>query len=222
LRAAAKDYSADPQSAPEWKFRLKDKSGDQSDGYLLEAEIAGLLARVDDYVADSKIPRYRPNTVDQPLLSPLNSMVAFGIQGANKGELAPPIAAALGSAELKGIFVITVSPGSLAESAGVKAGDDLCAANAGSGGGRGRRNGGAHQGDAQRGAGVDGRAVLDFRHNCPTRPQSNPWPSAGLFIFLSVRAWRSMSNCSGIVYIYRTWIPVRSISGGDLTYRFWH
>lgn len=125
LRAAAKDYSADPQSAPEWKFRLKDKSGDQSDGYLLEAEIAGLLARVDDYVADSKIPRYRPNTVDQPLLSPLNSMVAFGIQGANKGELAPPIAAALGSAELKGIFVITVSPGSLAESAGVKAGDDL-------------------------------------------------------------------------------------------------
>jgi hypothetical protein len=125
VRAAAKDYLVDPATASDWKFRLKDKSGDQSDGYLPAAEIAGLLARVDEYVADNKLPRYRPNTVDQPLLSPLNSMVAFGIQGANKSELAPPIAAALSSTELKGIFVITVTPGSPAEWAGIKAGDDL-------------------------------------------------------------------------------------------------
>jgi hypothetical protein len=125
LRAAAKDYATDPATAAEWKFRLKDKSGDQSDGYLPAAEIAGLLARVDEYVADKNLPHYRPNTVEQPLLSPLNSMVAFGIQGASKSELAAPIAAALASTELKGILVITVSPGSLAESAGIKGGDDL-------------------------------------------------------------------------------------------------
>jgi hypothetical protein len=125
VRAAAKDYLVDPATASEWKFRLKDKSGDQSDGYLPEAEIAGLLARVDEYIADNKIPRYRPNTVDQPLLSPLSTMVSFGIQGASKSELAPPIAAALGSTDLKGIYVITVSPDSLAAWAGIKVGDDL-------------------------------------------------------------------------------------------------
>jgi PDZ domain len=125
LRAVAKDYALDPSSASPWTFRLKNKSGDQLDGYLLDAEIAGLLARVDEYFADNKLARGRPNTVEAPLLSPLNNMVAFGIQGANKSELAPAIAAALGTTELKGIFVVTVSPGSLAEFAGVKAGDDL-------------------------------------------------------------------------------------------------
>ncbi len=125
LRAVAKDYLTDPATATDWKFRLKNKSGEQSDGYLPEAQIAGLLARVDEYLADNNITRYRPNTVEQPLLSPLNSMLAFGIQGANKSELAPPVASALASTELKGIFVITVSPGSLAESAGIEVGDDL-------------------------------------------------------------------------------------------------
>ena len=72
------------------------------------------MDRVEKYLVD--LGKRPPAGTARPIL---------GIHGGNKSELPPAAAAALKAVTLKGIFVGIVKPGSVAEAAGIKVGDDL-------------------------------------------------------------------------------------------------
>jgi hypothetical protein len=103
LRQIAASYG--PGKAALWTFKLLAKVGPSYQGEISNAEIAGLLARVDGYhppIAGREVPAPRP--------------LDFGISGLTVS----------GSAEMPnraGVLVAAVTPGSVAHKAGIIVGD---------------------------------------------------------------------------------------------------
>jgi S1-C subfamily serine protease len=100
-----------------WQFKFIPKAGDDYITGLSNAEVAGFLAKVDEYFKTFPTsPGGNPVVAPKPLLG-----VSFG----NKSELPPVLSAALGDKELKGVFIVAITPGSVADKAGMKVGDDF-------------------------------------------------------------------------------------------------
>ncbi len=91
-----------------WTFRVIAKGAPDYQGSLSNAEVAGLLARVDAYVQH---PQPAP-----PPPAPAPSRLEFGITGL-------PVAAAPDMPNRAGVLVVGVTPGSIAQKAGIITGD---------------------------------------------------------------------------------------------------
>jgi hypothetical protein len=117
LRHIAQGYV--PGKPELWRFRILAKGGTEYRGSLSNAEVAGLLAKVDAYVQNPTAPRAPPPP-------PPPARLDFGISGlaVASGPDAPG-AAALGAAapNRAGVLVAGVSPGSIAQKTGIITGD---------------------------------------------------------------------------------------------------
>jgi PDZ domain len=103
LREIAAGYA--PGKAALWSFKLLAKTGPSYQGEISNAEIAGLLARVDGYrapVAGQEMPAPRP--------------LDFGISGL-------AVSASPETPHRAGVLVAGVTPGSIAHKAGIIVGD---------------------------------------------------------------------------------------------------
>jgi hypothetical protein len=106
LRHLAKGYVA---GKPElWSFRILAKGGLDYRGSLSNAEAAGLLAKVDAYVQN-------PATAQAPAPPP-PARLDFGISGLS-------VSANPEAPNRAGVLVVGVSPGSIAQNAGIITGD---------------------------------------------------------------------------------------------------
>jgi hypothetical protein len=108
LRQLAADYV--PGRAALWHFKLLAKSGGEYAGALSNAEIAGLLAKVDAY--DGALPLAEDTAASAALARDL------GVSGM-------PAAAAAEQPERAGIVIVAIEPGSVAHRAGLIVGDIL-------------------------------------------------------------------------------------------------
>jgi len=113
LRHIAQGYV--PGKPQLWHFRILAKGGADYRGALSNAEVAGLLAKVDSYVQNP--------TADQapPPPPPPPARLNFGISGLPVAPSAE--AAAAGAPNRAGVLVVSVSPGSIAQQAGIITGD---------------------------------------------------------------------------------------------------
>jgi membrane-associated protease RseP (regulator of RpoE activity) len=109
LRHIAQGYVAGSPAL--WRFRVVAKGGAEYQGSLSNAEVAGLLAKVDAYVQN-------PTARQAPPLPPPPppARLDFGISGLSVS----PSAEAPNRA---GVLVVGVSPGSIAQKAGIITGD---------------------------------------------------------------------------------------------------
>jgi hypothetical protein len=108
LRAWAARYTA---GKPEvWHYRLAAKSGGDYTGGVSSAEIAGFLAKVDEFTGAVPLPVIRPAAGARPEL---------GIGGLH-------VDAAEQLPARGGVLVTAVSPGYLAQKAGIIVGDIVC------------------------------------------------------------------------------------------------
>lgn len=124
-----------------WKIRFKSKTSYDFDTGILPAEIDGLLQRVDQYFSDHPAIHRATQAVDTEKNASKGNVASesvstgsqlssssrpkLGINGGSKNELPPAVIAAIQPATLRGIYVAVVQPGSIAEAAGVRVGDDL-------------------------------------------------------------------------------------------------
>ncbi len=107
LRDLAAGYVPDKPAL--WRFRLLAKSGPAYSGELSNAEIAGLLAKVDEY---PRAHAAAQNAGGAAL------KLSFGIDGL-------PVAATAEQPNRAGILVVAVSSGSVAQKSGIIVGDIL-------------------------------------------------------------------------------------------------
>jgi hypothetical protein len=111
LRHIAQSYL--PGKPALWRFRILAKGGSDYRGALSNAEVAGLLAKVDGYVQN-------PTAAQAPPPPPPPARLDFGISGL---PVAPSGAPAAGAPNRAGVLVVSVSPGSIAQKAGIITGD---------------------------------------------------------------------------------------------------
>jgi hypothetical protein len=105
LREIAASYG--PGKAALWTFKLLAKAGPNYQGEISNAEIAGLLARVDGY---------RPPIAGQEVEVPAPRRLDFGISGL-------AVSASPEMPNRAGVLVAGVTPGSVAHKAGIIVGD---------------------------------------------------------------------------------------------------
>jgi hypothetical protein len=105
LRHIAQGYV--PGKPELWRFRILAKDGPEYRGSLSNAEVAGLLAKVDAYVQN-------PTAAQAP--PPPPARLDFGISGL-------PVAPSADAPNREGVLVVGVSPGSIAQKAGIITGD---------------------------------------------------------------------------------------------------
>jgi hypothetical protein len=99
-----------------WPFRLVAKSGPDYSGGFSNAEIAGLLAKVDDYGHDVP-PAAAVGGTESTAVAGLASLTRqFGVGGL-------PVAATADQPDRAGVLIIAVSGGSVAQKAGLIVGD---------------------------------------------------------------------------------------------------
>ena len=108
LRRLAAGYA--PGKAAVWAYRFIAKTGPDFAGGISSAEIAGLLAKVDEYT--DTVPVVKANTVNAAL------KLDLGIAGM-------PVAATLDHPSRAGILIIGVDVGSVAQKSGLIVGDIL-------------------------------------------------------------------------------------------------
>jgi hypothetical protein len=107
-----------------WPYQAIAKSGPAYTGGLSDAEVAGFLAKVDEYVA-------RPAMADANTSSIANSASAAGVSAANApsqtdlGVGGMPVAATPEQPNRAGILIIAVNRGSVAQKSGIIVGDIL-------------------------------------------------------------------------------------------------
>ncbi len=107
LRHIAQGYV--PGKPGLWRFRILAKGGADYRGALSNAEVAGLLAKVDNYVQNPTADQASPPP-------PPPARLDFGISGL-------PVAPSAEAPNRAGVLVVSVSPGSIAQKAGVITGD---------------------------------------------------------------------------------------------------
>jgi hypothetical protein len=107
LRHIAQGYV--PGKPELWRFRILAKGGADYRGALSNAEVAGLLAKVDNYVQN-------PTSAQAPPPPPPPARLEFGISGL-------PVAPSAEAPNRAGVLVVSVSPGSIAQQAGIITGD---------------------------------------------------------------------------------------------------
>jgi hypothetical protein len=107
LRHIAQGYV--PGKPELWRFRILAKGGSDYRGVLSNAEVAGLLAKVDNYVQN-------PTAAQAPPPPPPPARLEFGISGL-------PVAPSAEAPNRAGVLVVSVSPGSIAQQAGIITGD---------------------------------------------------------------------------------------------------
>jgi hypothetical protein len=114
LRQLAAQTASGRQSL--WPFKLVAKSGPDYSGGFSNAEIAGLLAKVDDYGHD--VPRAAADggTASPALAGMASLKQQFGVGGM-------PVAATADQPDRAGVLIIAVSGGSVAQKAGLIVGD---------------------------------------------------------------------------------------------------
>jgi hypothetical protein len=110
LRHIAQGYA--PGKAILWRFRLVSKGAPDFRGAVSNAEVAGLLVRVDAYLQN-------PTVAPPPPPPPPPARLNFGVSGL-------AVAASPDAPERAGVLVVSVSPGSAAQKAGIMTGDILC------------------------------------------------------------------------------------------------
>ncbi len=119
LRELAAGYVPDKPAL--WRFRLLAKSGPGYSGELSNAEIAGLLVRLDEY-ASAHAAAAHPAPAPVPASAAADNAtgaalkVSFGIDGL-------PVAATLEQPNRAGVLVVAVSSGSVAQKSGIIVGD---------------------------------------------------------------------------------------------------
>jgi hypothetical protein len=117
LRHIAQGYV--PGKPELWRFRILAKGAPDYRGALSNAEVKGLLSRVDSYVQN-------PAAAQAPPAPPPPAQLNFGISGLVVAPMAgAPGAGASGDAApiRAGVLVVGVSPGSIAQQAGIITGD---------------------------------------------------------------------------------------------------
>jgi len=102
-----------PGKAELWRFRILAKRAPDYRGALSNAEVSGLLTKVDDYLRN-------PTATQAPPPPPSPARLEFGISGL---AVAPSAAAP----NRAGVLVAGVSPGSIAQKAGIITGDIIYA-----------------------------------------------------------------------------------------------
>jgi hypothetical protein len=111
LRHIAQGYAT---GKPElWHFRVLAKGSGDYRGALSNAEVAGLLAKVDAYLEN-------PAPAAAPLPAPAPARLDFGISGLTVGAASE---AQAGAPERAGVLVAAVSRGSIAHDGGIITGD---------------------------------------------------------------------------------------------------
>ena len=108
LRRLAAGYA--PGKAAVWAYKFTAKTGPDLAGGISSAEIAGLLAKVDEYT--DTVPVVKANTISAAL------KLDLGIAGM-------PVAAAVDHPNRAGILIIGVDMGSVAQRSGMIVGDIL-------------------------------------------------------------------------------------------------
>jgi hypothetical protein len=106
LRHIAQGYV--PGKPQLWRFRILAKGGSDYRGALSNAEVAGLLAKVDSYVQNPTAAQAPP--------PPLPARLDIGISGL-------PVTPSAEAPSRAGVLVVGVSPGSIAQKAGIITGD---------------------------------------------------------------------------------------------------
>jgi hypothetical protein len=116
LRRLAAQYASGTHSA--WAFRLTGKSGPNYTGGLSNAEIAGLLARVDSY--ENEVPAPAAATTTAAAIAGAATAASlkkdFGIGGM-------AVAASADQVNRAGVLIIAVNGGSIAQKSGIIVGD---------------------------------------------------------------------------------------------------
>jgi hypothetical protein len=107
LRQIARGYV--PGKPELWRFRIIAKGGTEYRGALSSAEVSGLLAKVDAYLQN-------PTPAQAPPPPPPPARLDFGISGL-------PVAPSADAPARAGVLVVGVSPGSIAQKAGIITGD---------------------------------------------------------------------------------------------------
>jgi hypothetical protein len=107
LRHIAEGYV--PGKPALWRFRILAKRAPDYQGALSNAEVAGLLTKVDNY-------KQNPTTSPAAPPPPPPARLDFGISGL-------PVAASAEAPNRAGVLVAGVSPGSIAQKAGIITGD---------------------------------------------------------------------------------------------------
>ena len=107
LRHMAQGYV--PGKPELWRFRVLAKGGPDYRGALSNAEVVGLLARVDAYIKNPKTAQALPPP-------PPPARLEFGISGLS-------VAPSPDAPNRAGVLVAGVSPGSIAQKAGIITGD---------------------------------------------------------------------------------------------------
>ncbi len=121
LRELAAGYV--PAKPALWRFRLLAKSGPEYSGELSNAEIAGLLAKVDEFTS-THAPAAHPGPAPAPSPAAVEYSggaalkLSFGIEGL-------PVAATMEQPNRAGVLVVAVGSGSVAQKSGIIVGDIL-------------------------------------------------------------------------------------------------
>ncbi len=111
LRQAAAKYA--PGRPVLWSYTVSLKSGSALNAGLSSAEIAGLLAKVDQYLGAPLMPAA---VAAAPI--PASNRIDFGVDGI-------PVAPTAEQPNRTGILITTVGPGSVAQKSGIIVGDIL-------------------------------------------------------------------------------------------------
>jgi hypothetical protein len=114
LRQLAAQTASGKQSL--WPFKLVAKSGPDYSGGFSNAEIAGLLAKVDDYGHDVPPAAAAGGTASPAAAGMASLKQQFGVGGM-------PVAATADQPDRAGVLIIAVSGGSVAQKAGLIVGD---------------------------------------------------------------------------------------------------
>lgn len=114
LRRQAVQTASGKQSL--WLFKLAAKAGPDYSGEFSNAEIAGLLAKVDDYGHDVPPAAAAGGTASPAVAGMASLKQQFGVGGM-------PVAATADQPDRAGVLIIAVSGGSVAQKAGLIVGD---------------------------------------------------------------------------------------------------